>query len=151
MGGAACWQFAVHYPTLWAAAAPGAGFSETPEFLNVFQNEKVQPTWYEKKLWQLYDATDYAVEPVQPADGRLQRRERQAEAGRRRDGPGAEEGQGMELTHIIGPKTGHSYHPEAKAEINRRIDAIAAKGRDPVPDAGPVHDLHAALQPVRTG
>ena len=39
MGGAACWQFAVHYPGMWAAAAPGAGFSETPDFLKVFQNE----------------------------------------------------------------------------------------------------------------
>ena len=37
MGGAACWQFAVHFPTFWAAAAPGAGFSETPEFLGSFQ------------------------------------------------------------------------------------------------------------------
>jgi hypothetical protein len=37
MGGAACWQFAVHYPNQWAAAAPGAGFSETPEFLRTFQ------------------------------------------------------------------------------------------------------------------
>ena len=44
MGGAACWQFAVHYPSLWAAAAPGAGFSETADFLKVFQNESVQPT-----------------------------------------------------------------------------------------------------------
>jgi len=26
MGGAACWNFAVHYPGLWAAAAPGALF-----------------------------------------------------------------------------------------------------------------------------
>ena len=26
-------------PSLWAAAAPGAGFSETPDFLKVFQNE----------------------------------------------------------------------------------------------------------------
>ena len=33
MGGAACWQFAVHYAGMWAAAAPGAGFAETPEFL----------------------------------------------------------------------------------------------------------------------
>jgi pimeloyl-ACP methyl ester carboxylesterase len=48
MGGAACWQFAVHYAGLWAAAAPGAGFSETADFLKVFQNEPVQPTWYEQ-------------------------------------------------------------------------------------------------------
>src|SRR4029079_9384147 len=33
MGGAACWQFATHYAGLWAAAAPGAGFAETPRFL----------------------------------------------------------------------------------------------------------------------
>ena len=50
MGGAACWQFAVHYPSVWAAAAPGAGFAETPEFLKVFQDKKVQPTDYEKRL-----------------------------------------------------------------------------------------------------
>ena len=32
-------------PACWAAAAPGAGFSETPDFLKVFQNETLQPTW----------------------------------------------------------------------------------------------------------
>ena len=61
MGGAACWQFAVHYPSMWVAAAPGAGFSETADFLKVFQNESVKPTWYEQKLWHLYDCTDYAL------------------------------------------------------------------------------------------
>jgi hypothetical protein len=50
MGGAACWHLAVHHPGLWAAAAPGAGFSETADFLKVFQNESVQPTEYERKL-----------------------------------------------------------------------------------------------------
>src|SRR5262245_14710877 len=54
LGGAACWHTAVHYAWLWAAAAPGAGFSETPEFLKVFQNEKLQPSWFEQKLWHLY-------------------------------------------------------------------------------------------------
>ena len=41
----------------------------------------------------------------------------------------------MELTHIIGPKTGHSYEKNAKAEINRRLDLLAARGRDPLPRA----------------
>jgi hypothetical protein len=50
MGGAACWQFAVHHPGLWCAAAPGAGFSETADFLKVFQKETVKPTWYEQKI-----------------------------------------------------------------------------------------------------
>jgi hypothetical protein len=37
------------------------------------------------------------------------------------------------MTHIIGPQTAHRYDPAAKEEINRRIDSIAAKGRDPMP------------------
>src|SRR4029079_12036738 len=38
MGGAACWQFATHYAGMWAAAAPGAGFAETAEFLKLWEN-----------------------------------------------------------------------------------------------------------------
>ena len=34
MGGAACWQFAVHYADRWFAANPGAGFAETRLFLD---------------------------------------------------------------------------------------------------------------------
>jgi pimeloyl-ACP methyl ester carboxylesterase len=55
MGGAAAWHLAVHYPDRWFAANPGAGFSETPDFLKVFQSETLQPYWFEQKLWQLYD------------------------------------------------------------------------------------------------
>ena len=42
--------------------------------------------------------------------------------------------EGMELTHIIGPKTRHAYHAQSKPEINRRLDAIVAQGRNPVPE-----------------
>ncbi len=132
MGGAACWQFAVHYPELWAAAAPGAGFSETPDFLKVFQNETVQPTWYEKKLWHLYDCTDYAVNlfncPTVAYSGEKDRQKQAADMMAK-----ALEEEGIELVHIIGAKAGHQYTPEAKAEINRRIDQIVDVGRDPVP------------------
>ena len=44
MGGAGCWQMAVHYPDLFFAANPGAGFSETPEFLGFFLKEILAPT-----------------------------------------------------------------------------------------------------------
>jgi len=40
---------------------------------------------------------------------------------------------GIKLVHIIGAKAGHFYTPQAKAEINRRIDAIVDFGRDPLP------------------
>jgi len=132
MGGAACWQFAVHYPSTWAAAAPGAGFSETPDFLKVFQNESVQPSWYEKKLWHLYDCTDYALNlfncPTVAYSGERDRQKQAADMMAK-----ALKSEGIELVHIIGAKAGHQYTSEAKAEINRRIDAIASIGRDPVP------------------
>ncbi|MFN9910356.1 MAG: prolyl oligopeptidase family serine peptidase, partial [bacterium] len=61
MGGAACWQFAVHYPDRFVGATPGAGFSETPEFLRVFQKETLDPKPWEKTLWHWYDCNDWAV------------------------------------------------------------------------------------------
>ena len=132
MGGAACWQFAVHYPSMWVAAAPGAGFSETADFLKVFQNETVQPTWYEKKLWHLYDCTDYALNlfncPTVAYSGEVDRQKQAADMMAK-----ALEEEGIELVHVIGAKAGHQYTPEAKAEINRRIDSIVDVGRDPVP------------------
>ena len=133
MGGASTWQFAVHYPGTWCAAAPGAGFAETADFLRVFQNETLTPTWFERKLWHLYDSTDYAVNlsncPTVAYSGEIDRQkqaaDRMAEALR---------AEGVDLTHLIGPKTAHAYHPDAIREIARRIDAIARIGRNPAPD-----------------
>jgi dienelactone hydrolase len=133
MGGAAAWQFAVHYPGLFAAAAPGAGFSETPDFLKVFQNETLTPSWYEKKLWRMYDATGYALNlanlPTVAYSGEV---DKQKQAADQMEAAAAKEG--LSLTHLIGPATGHKYHPDSKLEINRRIDAIVAKGRDETPE-----------------
>lgn len=132
MGGAACWQFATHFPTLWCAANPGAGFAETPEFLNVFQNEKVEPTWYEKKLWHMYNATDYAQNifnlPTVAYSGEIDRQKQAADVMAREM-----KKVGLDLTHIIGPKTGHSYEKGAKVEVAKRIDEIVAKGKEEYP------------------
>jgi hypothetical protein len=131
MGGAACWQFGVHYPTLWAACAPGAGFSETPEFLKVFQKEDVEPTWYEQKLWHLYNASDYAQNifnlPTVAYSGEIDSQKQAADVMAREM-----KKVGLELKHVIGPKTGHSYEAGAKAEVNKLIDGDAALGRDRV-------------------
>jgi pimeloyl-ACP methyl ester carboxylesterase len=132
MGGAACWQFAVHYPDRWAAAAPGAGFAETPGFLRIFQDEKMKPAWYEKQLWHLYDCTDYAANlfncPTVAYSGEKDRQKQAADVME-----DALKYEGIDLVHIIGAGAGHQYTPEAKVEINRRIDAIARVGRNPLP------------------
>lgn len=131
MGGAACWQYAVHSAGMWAAAAPGAGFSETADFLKVFQKGD-QPASWERKLWHWYDATDYAINlyqcPTVAYSGEIDRQKQAADMM-----AAALAKEGIELVHIIGPKTAHSYQPQAKQEVSRRIDAIMARGRDPLP------------------
>ena len=132
MGGAACWQLAVHYPGLFCAAAPGAGFSETPDFLRVFQNEVINPNAWEKKLLHMYDCTDWVdnlgMVPTVAYSGAKDRQKQAADIM-----AAAAEKRGLRLTHLIGPDTDHRYHPETRDEINRRVDAIAAIGRPVVP------------------
>jgi hypothetical protein len=41
--------------------------------------------------------------------------------------------EGLPMTHIIGPKTGHSYHKESKPLINAELDKYAAQGRQKSP------------------
>lgn len=132
MGGAACWQFAAHYASDWAAAAPGAGFSETPDFLKVFQKETLKPTWWEQKLWQMYDCPNYAPNffnlPTVAYSGEIDSQKQAADVMEK-----VLADEGIALTHIIGPKTAHAYHPAAKVEIDRRIDSIVERGRNRVP------------------
>lgn len=132
MGGAACWNFAVHYAGLWASAAPGGGFSETPDFLRVFQEEIIKPNAWEKKLLHWYDCTDWALNlyqcPTVAYSGEIDSQKQACDIMER-----AMRDAGLQMTHIIGPKTGHTYHPVSKIEVNRRIDSIVAKGRDPMP------------------
>ncbi|MFN3323580.1 MAG: prolyl oligopeptidase family serine peptidase [Bryobacteraceae bacterium] len=131
MGGASTWHVAAHHAGLWAAASPGAGFAETAEYRRVFETGPIPP-WYEQKLWHLYNATDYALNfyhcPTVAYSGELDRQKQAADIMARFLSE-----EGMRLTHIIGPKTEHRYHPDSKVEIDRLIDAIAARGGDPYP------------------
>jgi len=128
LGGASAWHFTAHYASLWAASAPGAGFSETAEFLNVFQKEKLQPFPWEQKLWRLHDATANAANlRMVPLVAYSGADDSQIQAARAVEKAMAE--LGLRLTHLIGPKTGHKYEPATKAELNRRIDLLANRGR----------------------
>jgi pimeloyl-ACP methyl ester carboxylesterase len=133
MGGAAAWQFAVHYADKWCAASPGAGFSETPEFLKVFQKEDVYTApWYEQKLWKWYNATDSALNlfhcPTVGYSGELDRQKQAADAME-----AALRAENLEMVHLIGPKTEHKIHPDSMVEIERRLAEIAAAGRARMP------------------
>jgi pimeloyl-ACP methyl ester carboxylesterase len=129
MGGAACWQFAVHYADRWFAANPGAGFSETPLFLKVFQKETLKPTWYEQKLWNMYDCPGYAINlyhcPTIAYSGELDSQKQAADVMQ-----AALKKVRIDMLHIIGPKMHHQIHPVSAKEIERRMYALAKAGRD---------------------
>jgi phage antirepressor YoqD-like protein len=133
MGGAAVWQFGAHYTDRWCAINPGAGFSETPEFLKVFQSEEVSriPAW-QKTLWAWYNATDVAANftnaPTIAYSGEIDGQKQAADIMARYLAK-----ENIELTHIIGPKTAHRLHPDSLAEIERRLNIIASAGRNRMP------------------
>jgi len=128
MGGAGCWQMAVHYPDMFFAANPGAGFSETPEFLKFFQKETLNPTWYEKKLWQMYDCNGYVANLHQlPTIAYSGENDIQKQAADLMEAAAGSEG--LRLTHLIGPDTGHGIHKDSLIEIERRLSHLAERGR----------------------
>lgn len=132
MGGASTWQLAVHYPSLWAAANPGAGFSETPKFLDFFQKETLKPEWWEKKLWRWHDCNDWAINlnncPTVAYSGEKDTQKQAADVMEE-----ALKDLKIDLIHIIGPGTGHSYHPDSAKEVERRMTALTTIGRQRVP------------------
>jgi hypothetical protein len=129
MGGAAAWQFAVHYADQWFAANPGAGFSETPEFLRVFQQEELKPTWWERRLWHWYDCPDWCLNlrhcPTVAYSGELDSQKQAADIMQ-----AALAEKAIDLMHIIGPQTKHAIHAQSKIEIEERMRTLARAGRE---------------------
>jgi hypothetical protein len=132
MGGAGCWQFAHLYSDKWFAANPGAGFSETPEFLKTFQNEILKPYWWEEKLWRWYDSDDNAMNlyhvPLIAYSGEDDRQIQAAQVMEK-----AMSKEGMDLVHIIGLKMGHKIHPDSQVMIEEKMASIAKRGKDQLP------------------
>ncbi len=131
MGGAGCWQLAVHYPELWAAANPGAGFSETTQFLKVFQNEEFKPTSYQRDLLHWYDCPDWTNNlrnvPTIAYSGEIDRQKQAADVMAE-----AFAQRGMNLPHVIGPDTAHKIHADSKVAIEDFLQkALAKSGTNP--------------------
>lgn len=132
MGGGATWHYAVHYADRWAAAAPGAGFSETPRFQRSYQNGAKFPKWQEQ-LWKWYDATDWPTNlsnlPTVAYNGDKDGQKQAADV--------MEEaliGVGLTLPRVTGPDTGHWYHNDSKPIIEKFVTDAARKGRNRNPE-----------------
>lgn len=132
MGGAACWQFAVHYPGLWFAANPGAGFAETPQFLKSFQSETLNPKPWERRLWNLYDCDKYALNlsqlPTIAYSGEIDRQKQAADV---MEAAMAEHD--IQLRHVIGKGMAHNIDEKSKAIIDNSLQRLAVSGRSLLP------------------
>ena len=131
MGGASAWSYIVHYADRWAAASPGAGFTETEVFLRNALATQPQNA-VQQTLWHMYDATDYAVNtfnvPVVAYSGGNDAQKQAADAM-----AAAMLKEGLTLEHIVGPNTGHAYEPHARQQVQDRLDQLVATGRKAVP------------------
>ncbi|MCA9010005.1 MAG: prolyl oligopeptidase family serine peptidase, partial [Planctomycetaceae bacterium] len=131
MGGAACWQFATHYADRWFAANPGAGFSETPQFLKVFQKEELKPTPWEQALWNLYDCDKWALNlnhcPTIAYSGENDSQKQAADVMEK-----ALANQGIRLRHVIGKAMGHKFDAESKHVIGASLNELAKRGRNTI-------------------
>jgi len=131
MGGASTWHLSTHHSGLWCAAAPGAGFAETAVFAKIFSGKEAPPSW-EQTLWRWYDATVYAGNlfncPTIAYSGEIDGQKQAADIMEK-----SLTAEGLKLEHLIGPQTGHKYHPETRDQIAARLDKLVEQGRDPRP------------------
>src|SRR5206468_2143239 len=109
------------------------GFAET-RLYQKFTPEQIAATpWWEQKLWHLYDCPDWAVNLAQlPTIAYAGEIDPQKQASDVMMAAMAKDG--LKLERLIGPNTAHAYEPATKRELDRRLDELAAKGRDPVPN-----------------
>lgn len=131
MGGAATWHIGAHHASEWAAVNPGAGFAETKIYQGLTDKLDEFPG-YEQKLWRMYDALDCAVNLANTTlvtySGEIDKQKEAADLMET-----ALKREGIEMTHIIGPKTGHKYEAGARDTVAGLVSGAVAKGRNLIP------------------
>jgi len=132
MGGGSAWHLATHYPGLWCAASPGAGFAETPIFTKAHDPRKEpRPAW-EQLLWRHYEATGISANLINvPTLAYTGDKDGQKEASDLMEAAMASAD--LKLERFIGPDTAHKYHDATKAALTTRFEQLIAKGRDSIP------------------
>jgi dienelactone hydrolase len=132
MGGGSTWHLATHFPGLWCAASPGAGFAETPIFTKALvPGKEPRPTW-EQRLWRQYEATGLAQNlfnvPTLAYAGEIDPQKEASDLM-----AAAMATAGLKLERFIGPQTAHKYHDATKAELTARLETLISTGRPALP------------------
>lgn len=122
MGGAGAWHIGLHDPGRWAAVEAGAGFTDTIRYARQ-QNLPL----HQLKPLRIYDAVEYAANAFHvPMVGYGGEDDPQLRASLNIRERLAEEKlpfESLRLLFLVGPKTGHSWHPDSLRESNAFLDA----------------------------
>ncbi|WP_164102380.1 beta-propeller domain-containing protein [Candidatus Laterigemmans baculatus] len=140
MGGAGVWHIGAHFADRFLAAAPGAGFAETAQYVGL-KPEQYPPEW-EQTLWRVYDTPRYARNLLNlPVIAYSGENDKQIQAARVMETALAEHD--AKLDHRIGPGMGHKYHPEVLAQLLSDLREITTTTPDPF------RPLHLQTQTLR--
>lgn len=126
MGGAGAWHLGAHHADKFASVNPGAGFVDVKNYQKLGDKLDTIP-WWEQKLWNLYDPLACPINLINSTliaySGEI---DAQKAAADMMEAALAKEG--IKMTHIIGPKTGHAFEPEAKKVVAKLVDEATNKG-----------------------
>ncbi|MCE9530143.1 MAG: hypothetical protein K8T89_03250 [Planctomycetes bacterium] len=128
MGGAGSWHLGLHHPGAWCVMGPGAGFTETHNYVPSLKNPLPD---YQELLLHIYDAVDYAANafniPIVAYSGEKDAQKTAADNIEKR----LQELKINTMTHLIGPGLAHAFPAEwqKKAEEEYVKYAGPAKGR----------------------
>lgn len=128
MGGAGAWHLGLHHPSMWSSVGPGAGFVDFYEYQK--QTERLPS--HQHRALHIYDAIDYALNmynvPFCTYGGEL---DAQLVASTKMIERGND--LGVEAKLLIGPETGHRFHPDSFAEFMKFHIARSEEGRPRFP------------------
>ncbi|NBV20397.1 MAG: hypothetical protein EBS05_00120 [Proteobacteria bacterium] len=131
MGGAGAWHLGAHHADQFASVSPGAGFVDLKNYQKLGDKLDTIP-WWEQKLWNFYDPLACPINFVNTTliaySGEVDAQKAAADLME-----AALLKEGVKMTHIIGPKTGHAYEPEAKKIVAKLVDEATNKGIDHQP------------------
>jgi dienelactone hydrolase len=112
MGGAGSWHLGLHYPSLWCSVGPGAGF------VDFYKYQKVESPlpFYQDLALAIYNPIEYTLNafnvPICTYGGE---KDPQLVASTEMVERAAKLGLNIKL--LVGPGTGHAFHPDSRKEF----------------------------------
>jgi dienelactone hydrolase len=121
MGGAGAWHIGLHHPGHWAAVEAGAGFTETIRYA---RQQDLPP--HQLKALRIYDAVDYTPNafnvPIVGYGGEVDAQLRASLNIKERLTEEKMPVEAIRALFLVGPQTGHQWHPDSRRSSNEFID-----------------------------